>query len=43
VTCGDLDVAEVDSRVQHRGDERVPQHVRMGAADAHSADARKIP
>src|SRR5664280_1076769 len=29
VPSGDLDIPQVDSGVQHRGHERVPQHVRM--------------
>jgi hypothetical protein len=29
VPCGDLHIAQVDAGVQHRGDERVAEHVRM--------------
>jgi hypothetical protein len=34
-------LAAVDSGVEHRGDERVPQQVRVGAADAYAAGARE--
>jgi hypothetical protein len=37
MACGYLDVAQVDSRVKHCGNERVPQHMRVRAADAHPA------
>ena len=30
MTGGDLDVAEIDAGIEHRGDERVAQHVRVG-------------
>jgi hypothetical protein len=43
VAGGDLDVSEVNSCVEHRGDEGMPQHVRVGAADAYSADAGEMP
>jgi hypothetical protein len=33
VAGGDLDVAEVDAGVEHRGDEGVPEHVRMHLRD----------
>src|SRR5262245_65767219 len=43
MTSGDLNVTEVDSGVEHRGDERVLQHARMRACDVHSAGVRKVP
>jgi hypothetical protein len=33
VARSDLDVAKVDTGVEHRGDEGVPQHVRMHLGD----------
>ena len=36
VTGGDLDVAEVDAGVEHRGDEGVAQHVRVHARHIQS-------
>jgi hypothetical protein len=38
VAGGDLDVAQVDARVQHRGDEGVPQHVRVQPRHPHPRD-----
>ena len=35
VTGSDLDIAQVDAGVQHRGDERVPQHVWMHPGQPH--------
>jgi hypothetical protein len=42
VACGDLNVAEADSCVEHGGDEGVPEHVRVSAADAHSAGGCEV-
>jgi hypothetical protein len=35
---GDLDVTEVDAGVEHGGDERVPQHVRMHPRGPNTSD-----
>jgi hypothetical protein len=40
VACCDLDVAQVDSRVKHRGHERVPEHLRVGAAYPRAAQEK---
>ncbi len=37
VACCDLDVAQVDPGVKHRGHERVPEHVQVGVAYRHGA------
>jgi hypothetical protein len=43
VPGSDLDVAQIHSGVEHRGHERVPQHVRVGAGDAHAASLPEVP
>jgi pantoate kinase len=36
-TGGDLDVAQVDAGVEHRGHEGVPEHVRVHAGQFHAS------
>ncbi len=42
VPSGDLDVSEVDAGVEHRGDERVSEHVRVHAVDGHACREREL-
>nr|WP_281180717.1 hypothetical protein [Nocardia niwae] len=43
MSCGNLDVSEVDSGIEHGGDEGVPQHVRMQVWQAHHRHLRGPP
>lgn len=43
VPGGDLDVAEVDAGIEHRGDEGVAQHVWMHAWQLHPGVISEVP
>jgi hypothetical protein len=41
VAGGDLDIAQVHPRIEHRGDERVAEHMRMRPGDRHPCSLGK--
>jgi Proline racemase len=43
VPGGDLHVAQVHPGIQHRGDKRMPEHMRMRPADGHSGGFGEAP
>jgi hypothetical protein len=42
VPGGDLHIPQVHPGVQHRGHERVPEHMRVGPADPHSRGSGQV-